>query len=95
MADESQTAVELAMGEDCNAIVRGLRNLRDFDYELEMQQTNRELSDNKINTVCLFPHQENLYISSSKVKEVFHLGKDISMYVHPYIEEEMKLTLKR
>lgn len=95
LADESQTAVSLAMGEDCQAIVRGLRNSRDFDYEFDMQQTNRELSNNKINTICLFPSQENLFISSSKVKEVFRLGGDISRYVDPYVEEQMKRTLKR
>ena len=94
-ADENQTAVQLALEEECSAIVRGVRNIRDFDYELEMQQTNRELSDNKIKTICLFPSQENLFVSSSKVKEIFYHGGDISRYVDPYVEAEMKKIMKR
>ena len=49
--------------------------------------------DNKVNTVCLFADKEFQFISSSVVKEVFSLGKDISSYVDERVER--KLIMKR
>ena len=85
--------VDIALLNDCKAIVRGLRSLTDFDYEVQMQQINKEISNNKINTICLFADKEFQFISSSVVKEVFSLGKDISSYVDERVER--KLIMKR
>lgn len=82
-------AIDVAILNECGAIVRGLRSLTDFDYEVQMQQINKELSDGKINTVCLFADKEYQFISSSMVKEVFGLGKDVSRYVDPLVENKM------
>ena len=81
--------VDVAISNNCAGIIRGLRSFTDFDYEILMQQINREISNNKINTVCLFADKEYQYISSSVVKEVFSLGKDISKYVSPYVVLKM------
>lgn len=85
----SGAAVDIALLNDCKAIIRGLRSLSDYDYEVGLQQINKDISDNKINTVCLFADREYQFISSSVVKEVFNLDKDISNYVDPLVEEKM------
>lgn len=82
-------AADIALLYECKAIIRGLRSLRDFDYEISLQQLNRETSDNKINTICLFADKEYQFVSSSMVKELFNLNKDISKYVHPSVEKKM------
>ena len=85
----SGAAVDVAILNDCKAIVRGLRSLTDYDYEVQLQQINKEVSDNRVNTVCLFADKEYQFVSSSMVKEVFNLDKDISRYVDPVVEEKM------
>ncbi len=85
----SGAAVDVAILNDCKAIVRGLRSLTDYDYEVQLQQINKEVSDNRVNTVCLFADKEYQFVSSSMVKEVFNLDKDISRYVDPVVKEKM------
>lgn len=83
-------AVDIAILNECKAIVRGLRSLSDYDYEVQLQQVNKEISNGEINTICLFADKDYQFISSSVVKEVFALDKDISKYVPPIVEEKMK-----
>ena len=85
----SGAAVDVAVLNECKAIIRGLRSLSDYDYEVQLQQINKDISNNKINTVCLFADKEYQFISSSMVKEVFKLNKDISNYVDPVIQKQM------
>ena len=85
----SGAAIDIAMLNNCKAIIRGLRSLSDYDYEVQLQQINKEISNGKINTVCLFADKEYQFISSSMVKEVFNLDKDISRYVDPGVKEKM------
>ena len=82
-------AVDIALKNNCQAIIRGLRNSNDFDYEIQMAKINKDISNNKINTICLFADAEHQFISSSIVKEVFKLNKDISKYVAPLVKEKM------
>ena len=90
----SGAAVDIAILNDCKAIIRGLRSLSDYDYEVQLQQINKEISNNQINTICLFADKEYQFVSSSTVKEVLSLGKDISRYVDPLVQERM-LTKRR
>lgn len=71
---------------ECNAniIIRGLRAITDFEYELQMAQTNHILND-KIDTVFLTSNLEYSYLSSSTVKEVASFGGDISKFVPEYV----------
>ena len=86
-------AVDIASLYECKAIIRGLRSLSDYDYEVQLQQINKDISNNEVNTVCLFADKEYQFISSSVVKEVLNLDKDISKYVDPYVAK--KLYLKK
>jgi len=81
--------VDIAIENNCCAIIRGLRSLTDYNYEVEMQQFNKEISNNKINTICFFADKEYQFISSSLVKEVFYLNKDISRYVDKLVIDKM------
>ena len=85
----SGAAVDIALLNECKAIIRGLRSLSDYDYEVQLQQINKEISGNKVNTICLFADKEYQFVSSSMVKEVFNLDKDISRYVDPIVREKM------
>ena len=84
-------AVDIALLNECKAIVRGLRSISDFDYEIKMNQINKEISDNKINTICLFADKEYLYTSSSMVKELLYLEKDVSKYIDSSVLEKIYL----
>lgn len=89
----SGASVDIAILYECKAIIRGLRSLSDYDYEVQLQQINKEISHNKVNTICLFADREYQFISSSVVKEVFNLYKDVSNYVDPFVVK--KLCLKK
>lgn len=85
----SGTSVNTAALYECKAIVRGLRSLSDFEFEIQLQQMNKDFSDNKINTVCLFADNEYQFVSSSMVREAFKYDQDISRYVDPLVKDKM------
>lgn len=90
----NSSAVDVALLYKCKAIIRGLRSLSDYDYEVSLNQINKDISNGQVTTICLFADSEYQFISSSIVKEVWKLDKDIAKYVDPIVEEKM-LTLKR
>ena len=91
----SGAAVDVAMLYECRAIIRGLRSLSDYDYEVQLQQINKEISANQVNTICLFADKDYQFVSSSMVKEVFNLEKDIANYVDPLVQDKMLLKKGR
>ena len=50
--------VDIALMNECKAIIRGLRSLSDYDYEVQLADVNKDISDGKINTICLFADKE-------------------------------------
>ena len=72
--------VDFAKKMDANVIIRGLRAVTDFEYELQMSQTNRVL-DSDIETIFLCTTLKYSYLNSSMVKEVAFHGGDISKFV--------------
>ena len=85
----SGAAVDIALLNGCKAMIIGLRGLSDYDYEVQLSQINKDISNGQVNTVCLFADSEYQFISSTVVKEVYNLDKDISKYVDPYVETKM------
>ena len=73
-------------------IVRGLRAITDFEYELQMAQTNRVMAP-EVDTLFLTTNLRYSYLSSSIVKEIAAGGGDITAFVHPYVAEQMKRKL--
>ena len=68
------------------AVVKGLRAVTDFDYELQLAQTNRKLADN-VDTIFLTTSLQYAYLSSSTVKEVASFGGDISKFVPGFVAD--------
>ena len=85
-------AVEFARSCQANVIVRGLRAITDFDYELQMAQTNRVLAPD-VDTAFLTTSLEYAYLSSTTVKEVAAFGGDISRFVPEYVANEIRKKL--
>lgn len=84
-----KAAVDIALEYNCKAMIRGLRSLTDYDYEVGLNEINKDISGGKVNTICLFADSKYQFISSSMVREMFRLNKDISRYVEPLVEKEM------
>ena len=70
--------------------VRGLRAITDFEYGLQIAQTNRKLSHGRLDTVFLTTSLEYAYLSSSSVKEIASFGGDISECVPDFVAALMK-----
>ena len=67
--------------------VRGLRAVTDFEYELQIAQINKEMSQGKVDTVFLTTSVRYSYLSSSVVKELAGYGKDVSKLVPEHVAE--------
>lgn len=87
--------VEFAREMDAGMVVRGLRAITDFEYELQMAQTNHKLASN-LETVFLTTSLEYSYLSSTTVKEVAAFGGDISQFVPEIVIDRIqeKITKK-
>lgn len=77
--------VDFADQKQANIIVRGLRAISDFEYELQIAQTNRKVNPN-VDTMFFSTSEEYSYISSSIVKEYATYGGNVSHFVTPYVE---------
>jgi pantetheine-phosphate adenylyltransferase len=77
------------------AVVRGLRAAMDFDYEIKMAQLNAKLYKGDVETIFLMTDPANSFISSSLIKEVFHLGGDIKGFVPDVVTEYMAATRQK
>lgn len=85
--------IDYANKSGANVIIRGLRAVTDFEYELQLSQTNRKLLDT-VDTVFLTTSLDYAYLSSSIVKEVASYGGDISKFVPPFVAKEIYAKYK-
>lgn len=76
--------VEFVKEQNANVIIRGLRAITDFEYELQMSQTNRVIAPG-VDTIFLTTNLKYSYLSSSIVKEIAHYDGDISEFLHPEV----------
>lgn len=81
--------IDYAREVGASIIVRGLRAVTDFEYELQLAQTNRVIAP-EIDTLFLNTNLKYSYLSSSIVKEIAGFGGDISMFLHPQIVDKVK-----
>ena len=86
--------VEFARRMDARMVVRGLRAITDFEYELQMAQTNQKLSGD-LETVFLTTSLQYSYLSSTTVKEVAAFGGDISQFVPETVIDRIQEKIKR
>jgi pantetheine-phosphate adenylyltransferase len=84
--------VEYAAKVKASAVLRGIRALSDYEYELQMALMNRKLRPN-LETVFMMPAEQYSYLSSRLVREVARLGGDISGLVPELVEQRLKEKL--
>ena len=87
-------SVDFAKEQGAGFIVRGLRAITDFDYELQMAQTNRIMAPG-VDTIFLTTNLEYAYLSSTTVKEVASYGGDITKFVPEYVAEAVIAKTKK
>lgn len=81
--------VDFARRCNCNAVLRGLRAVSDFEYEFQMALMNRRLAPD-IETLFLMPSEDQVFVSSRIVREVAHFGGDLTSLVPDRILQRLK-----
>ena len=85
--------LDYAKEKGASVIIRGLRNFIDYQDEITLFQFNRSIAPN-IDTFVLFPSANNLFLSSSAIKQLVSLNADISQYVPKEIVDDVKEIIK-
>ena len=85
--------VEFSSSVNATAMVRGLRMVSDFDYELQLATINKKLN-NKIETVFIMSSHEYSFLSSSAVKEIAKFKGDVSQFVPEIVNQALKEKYK-
>ncbi|MBR6365002.1 MAG: pantetheine-phosphate adenylyltransferase [Lachnospiraceae bacterium] len=85
--------VDLAKQYNAQTIIRGLRAVTDFEYELQLAQTNRIIAP-EIDTIFLTTSLQYAYLSSSTVREVAYYNGDISKFVSPEIAKRVEAKMR-
>jgi pantetheine-phosphate adenylyltransferase len=80
--------VDFAREHDLAVIVRGLRAISDFEYEFQLANMNRHLTD-EVETAFLTPTETYTYISSSLVREIASMGGNVSEFVSPSVKKAL------
>ena len=84
--------VDFMRTHSATVVVRGIRAVSDYEYELQMALMNRELNPTA-ETIFMLPAVEYTYVSSRLVKEVFRLGGDVARLVPPLVLESLRARL--
>ncbi len=85
--------VEYAMRQNAQVIVRGIRAVSDYEYELQMALMNRRLEP-RIETVFMMPAEAYSYLSSRLVREVFKFGGSVEGLVPPVVQQKLTEKMK-
>jgi pantetheine-phosphate adenylyltransferase len=85
--------IDFARDCDADVIVRGLRAISDFEYEVQLAGMNRSLAP-ELETVFLTAAQSYAFVSSSLVREIARLDGDVSEFLHPEILRRLTAKLK-
>jgi len=86
---ETQLTVESAKSLGANFLIRGIRNVKDYEYEKDIAKMNQHLAP-EIETVFLLAEEPYAHVSSSLLKEVLRFGGDVSDYLPPNIYHALK-----
>ncbi len=86
--------VEHARARGATALVRGLRQVSDFDFEFRMALANRRLAP-EVQTVFLMPGEAHAFLAASLVREIHRFGGDTSSFVPPAVQRALAATPPR
>ena len=89
----SDLVVRYAMQNDINLMIRGLRNIQDYENEYALYQFNRNIN-RSVETMVLFPSSRNHFVSSSAIKELVTHHADISPYVPKELIKDIQERLR-
>lgn len=89
-----ELVIDYARKVKASCIIRGLRNHSDFDAEMQLYHFNHAI-ESSIETIFLFPTVNNLFLSSSSIKELVMFNADIAPYVPSCIKDEIEQKLKQ
>jgi len=86
--------IEYVQAKKATAVVRGLRAISDFEYELQMALMNRKLNST-VETVFLMPNEKYTYLNSSIVREIARLGGDVRSFVPAAVHRALRRKIRR
>ncbi len=86
--------VKYARKKKAIALIRGLRAVSDFEYEMQMALMNRKLAK-EISTIFFMPHEKHTYLNSSIVREIALLNGDVTCFVPPYVQKILKSKVSK
>jgi pantetheine-phosphate adenylyltransferase len=81
--------VDFARERNATALVRGLRVVSDFEYEITIAVANQKLNPD-VDTLCLMPSENFMLVSSKIVREIAHFGGDVTEFVPPEVAERLR-----
>lgn len=81
--------VNFVKKKNIDVIIRGMRAISDFEYEMQIALTNRKI-DEDFETLFLMPSIDYIYLNASVVRELASLGADLQTFVTPYVEEKLR-----
>lgn len=81
--------VDYARQKNASVLIRGIRQVADFEYEFRMALANRRLAP-EVDTVFLMPDEKNTFVSATLVREIATWGGDLSSFVPPNIESALR-----
>ncbi|MDH4108481.1 MAG: pantetheine-phosphate adenylyltransferase [Gammaproteobacteria bacterium] len=84
----SGLTVDFAVANDLAVIIRGLRAVSDFEYEFQLSNMNRHLTED-VETVFLTPTEKYTFISSSLVREIASMGGNVAEFVSPAVRQAL------
>ena len=84
--------IDFAKAQQAQVLMRGVRGVSDFDYELQLANMNRQLMA-ELETVFLTPAAENSFISSTLIKEIARHGGDIKQFVPAHVAQAIALKI--
>ena len=85
--------VDFAQEKNAQTLVRGVRQISDFEYEFRMALTNRRLAPD-VDTVFLMPNEQLTFISASLVREIAYWGGDLSSFVPEHVADALHEKFK-
>jgi len=89
----SGLVVEYAGKVKANTMIRGLRAVSDFEYELQLALMNRQLNP-RVDTIFLIPNYKYFYLSSSLIKQIIRLGGDLKDFIPDEVKQAVKKKYK-
>lgn len=85
--------IDFVRQNEAQCVIRGLRAITDFEYELQLAQTNRVIAP-EVDTIFLTTNLKYSYLSSSIVKEIAMYYGDISSFLDPYVAQKVQEKIK-